>query len=439
MVKQLINKMVGKKNIFVGTGISSKDDPAEAGKEAVEMAIQKAGKPPEFGIVFCAGKYGKDEQSIKKFVESANSAFKTSNPECKWVGCTTTGELSNFGLSKGSVVVMVLNSQFVHFGVGYASYNQKNPKKTGILAAQTALKDLKIDKYLDPYMQFTAMKNKDPAELIKMEPYVLMTLFPGTTHNYYSEDDLVLDGIVEITGAVPLVGGSAGDDSKFVKTYTFLNGEVTNDGCVVVAIVSNLITSTGIKQGYFPTNKIVLVTKAKGKIVKELNNKPAAQVYSELTGVNIEELRKNPLPYIVAKPFGLADTQGNYWVKTALKVMDDDSLLFFAPIKESTALCLMESKEELILNASKEAIQESVQKASLKDLEALIIFSCGARTIYLGDKLIKEYELIKKTVGKTPFIGFYTYAEQGRIPNGPIGPFGQTFLCIGITNKLVTD
>ncbi|MEM4259817.1 MAG: hypothetical protein QXG00_01115 [Candidatus Woesearchaeota archaeon] len=45
-----------KKNIFVGTGISKNDDPAIAGREAVEMAIKNSGKPPDFGIVFCSGK-----------------------------------------------------------------------------------------------------------------------------------------------------------------------------------------------------------------------------------------------------------------------------------------------------------------------------------------------------------------------------------------------
>ncbi|MEM4259816.1 MAG: FIST N-terminal domain-containing protein [Candidatus Woesearchaeota archaeon] len=363
----------------------------------------------------------------------------SNNPNCKWVGCTTTGELSNAGLSRGSAVAMVITSQYIHFGVGVCEYNPKNPFKTGSTAAQKALQDLKLDKYLDPYLQFTAFKNKEPTELIRMEPYIFMTLFPGTTAKYYYEDDLVLDGIVDVTGSIPLIGGSAGDDSKFIKTYTFVNGKVTNNGCIVVAIVSNLITNIGIKHGYYPTNKIVLVTKSKGKVVNELNNKPAAIVYSELTGIPLDELKKNPLPYIVTKPFGLADTQGNYWVKTVLKILDDNSLLFFAPIKESTALCIMESNEELILNASKEAIQESVEKVSLKDLELLIIFSCGARTVYLGQNLIKEYQLIKKTIGKKPFIGFYTYAEQGRIPNGPIGAFGQTFLCMAITNKLFTD
>jgi len=428
-----------KKNVFVGTGTSSSDDPIAAAKAAVNGAIAVAGKPPTFGIVFAAGKYGKDDASMAAFVKAAHEAFMASNPECKWVGCTTTGELSNFGLARGSVVAMALSSEFIHFGIGVEEYNAKHPEKTGSAAAKNALHDLKLDKYLDPYLQFTAMKNKSPVDLIKMEPYIMMTLFPGTTRTYYSEDDKVLDGIVEMTGAVPLVGGSAGDDSLFKKTYTFMNGKVTKNGCIVVAIVSNLITSIGIKQGYFPTDKIVLVTKAKGKIISEINKRPAAVVYSELTGVPLEELRKNPLPYIVSKPFGQADTQGNYWAKTVLRVLDDNSLVFFAPIKEGTALCLMESKENLILEASKEAIHESVQKVTVKDIEALIVFSCGARTIYLGKNLPKEHALIKKTIGNKPFIGFYTYAEQGRIPNGPVGAFGQTFLCLAITNKLVTD
>ena len=65
------------KNVYAGVGIRKANDAYKAGKEAVKMAIEKSGKPPEFGVVFCSGaKYGKDDATIKKLVKGADDEFK---------------------------------------------------------------------------------------------------------------------------------------------------------------------------------------------------------------------------------------------------------------------------------------------------------------------------------------------------------------------------
>ena len=103
------------KNVFVGIGISKNDDPFLAGKEAAEVAVEKmkkeGGSEPNFGLVFCSGgKYGKDDKTIKKFVDGVNSVF-SGFENCKWVGCTTAGEIKPDGVEHGSAVVSVLSSK----------------------------------------------------------------------------------------------------------------------------------------------------------------------------------------------------------------------------------------------------------------------------------------------------------------------------------------
>ncbi|MBD3155271.1 MAG: hypothetical protein GF368_01285, partial [Candidatus Aenigmarchaeota archaeon] len=107
------------KNVFAGVGISEKEDPFEAGKEAVEMAVEKmkkrGGKEPNFGFLFCSGgKYGESGKSIQKLVDGAHSIFK----DTPWVGCTTGGEISPHGSKLNSVVCLVLDSQYIRFGIG---------------------------------------------------------------------------------------------------------------------------------------------------------------------------------------------------------------------------------------------------------------------------------------------------------------------------------
>ena len=169
-----------KKNVYAGTGISRDDDPYKAGKEAVEMAIEKAGKSPEFGVVFCSGgKYGSNDKKIQKLVDGAHDAFMAANKNCKWVGCTTAGEISNYGFSQGSCVAMSLSSNYIHVGVGISDNVEKKPEDAGRNTIKEALKDLKTDKQVDSYISYLAAKKKSVEELMKIKPYYVIMLTQG--------------------------------------------------------------------------------------------------------------------------------------------------------------------------------------------------------------------------------------------------------------------
>jgi hypothetical protein len=430
------------KYVFAGTGISKADDPASAGKEAVEMAIanmkKQGGKVPDFGVVYCsAAKYAKKKSTLDKLVKAADAAFKRYNKKIKWVGATTRAEFSNYGFSENSVVAMALESDYVHFGVGVGKNPEKDPTKAGEEAAKMAVEDVKIDRFLDPYMQFTAIKHKNVQDILKMKPYFLMTIFPGPTMTYLPQDNAILKGVQKVTGVQPTFGGDAAEDWSLTQTYTIANGEAFPSACITVVIISDLQMGHGVAHGYKRASDVMIATKAKGNIVYEINHQPAAEVYSKFTGVSIDELKKFFLPTMAKHPFGILDIEGNYWINCPYGVAEKNGVIFFEPVKEGTSLTFMSTNLDDTLKSAEHAVKTATK--DLKDLAVLFVFSCSTRILCVGDKIVKEAELMKKISHGKPFIGFSCYAEHAMIPTGTVQKHGFTFVCGAITDKLITS
>lgn len=436
----------GKKNVYAGVGISKADNPVEAGKEAIDMAIAKmkvtGGKKPDFAFLFCSGsKYGKDAQTLKKLVDNANSLFKKSNEKIKWVGCTTAGEISNYGVTEGSCVVMVIQSDYVRVGLGIGANANKEPEKAGDTAVRMALKDLKMDRYVDPYMHFLAMKQKSVDELAKLNPYSFYVLTNGPTLKAMSNESRIINGITKVVGTnCPLIGGSAADDGKFDKTYVFANGQVYEDHVIVMANIINLMHMNTLEHGYKDTGKTVFVDDAEGHLVKIINKKPAVDAFSEAIKVQLKKDPKNPVNILVEtinSPLGFPDINGNIWLRDVVFGLPDGSMLFGPEIPKNVSLHIMKGAKEDVINASKKGINE-MKKTLPGELGYGLFFSCFLRKIVLGKDIQKEMEYIAKNE-KFPFVGFYTYGEIGGKCNSDAGYHNQTISMEVVSNKVISE
>ena len=246
-------------------------------------------------------------------MKKINDLFK-----CNWIGCTTAGELSNYGFSTGSCVVLVVSSDHIFSGLGIGNDVSKNPYLAGESAAKESARNL---------------KKSLPKEHKLANSTYAVTIFPGTTKKVLGHEEETLAGIIEILGrTTTIVGGSAGDDVQFEQTYQFANGKIYKDATIIMSLFSNLKNAHTVEHGYKPTRKVAVVTESEGKIVKTLDSKPAADVYAKLVGTTLDKLKENIVPYIAKYPFGFADNLGNFWIKNPQAVLPDNSLLFFSPV-----------------------------------------------------------------------------------------------------------
>ncbi|MDD5086719.1 MAG: FIST N-terminal domain-containing protein [Candidatus Nanoarchaeia archaeon] len=433
-----------KKNVYAGTGISRDDDPYKAGKEAVEMAIEKAGKAPDFGFVFCSGgKYGNNDKRIKKLVEGAHEAFMAANKKCKWMGCTTAGEISNYGFSQGSCVAMCLSSNYIHVGVGISDNVEKKPEDAGKDAIKEALKDLKTDKQVDSYISYLAAKRKSVEELMKIKPYyvIMLTQGPLINKNVFGREESIAKGISSIIGRyVPIIGGSAADDMKFEKVYVFKDGKVCVDSVVTMVVASDIHLGISLEHGYKPTTKSFIVTKVKDRIIYELNGKPAVKEFCKAAGINEAEFRKQPLAFSDKYILGVPDGTGNFFSMVTGAVVNN-AIQIATSLEKNSMLALMSAKPNDLLDAARDSVKYAIQDSSSKKVAAVLMFDCSIRWLNLGKNVSKEIEMVKKQVGKdVPIVGFYTFGEQGlRHFGGACAHFTASTSSMVFTDKLFTE
>jgi len=70
---------------------------------------------------------------------------------------------------------------------------------------------------------------------------------------------------------------------------------------------------------------------------------------------------------------------------------------------------------------------------------ALITFDCDLRLMALKEDVLKEHEEIKKVIGDTPIIGFYTNGEQCFLGDSSASHVNYTITCLAISDVLMSD
>ena len=91
------------------------------------------------------------------------------------------------------------------------------------------------------------------------------------------------------------VGGSAGDDLKFVKTYVFANGKAASDAAVLVILKLKKEFEIVKTQSFKTMGKTLTATKVDEahRQVLEFNHKPALDAYAEALGSPLRKRKRS--------------------------------------------------------------------------------------------------------------------------------------------------
>ncbi len=408
------------KPISIGIGFSDNGDAKKAAQDAQNMAVKSA----EFAIVFASSNY--DPQ---KTYDEIRSVLKEANI----IGGTTAGEICNLSgkAVTNSICVLAIGGKILKSSVGVGKELSKNGEKAGIEAATSAYQTLDFN----PYTMFVGMMKKTPLDIVKMKTFTNIVLPDGMSS---SEEDF-LRGITTVTGRnYPIIGGSTGDDLKLKQTWQFGNGVHTDSG-VLGVISGGIKIGTAIGNNYRPiTNKGAAVTKSYGRIVYEMNNRPAAEVMKEL--LQVDELTHD---YFAEHPLGFKslDISNEYVIKSIMKENPDKSLTFYSEVPIGAYFNIMETNKEILEEKFIETLNKAIIDAgNPKEIGAVIIFNCIYKHIANQRCSSNDFDVIWKVLNRNvPVIGFNTYGEQGSTTGGSIGHHNQTSSILIIGNELVSQ
>lgn len=320
-------------------------------------------------LYFASSVYNPDELS-----ETMQVAF----PGILTVGCSTAGEIVTGKMMEKSIVAMAFSKKIIG--------NPKVEILTGISNEQNVEK---------AFSSFEAHFG-EPVSQMNHNDYVGIALMDGLCRC----EEKVLEKIGDQTN-VRFIGGSAGDDFKFEKTYLFANGKAYTDAGILILMKPKTQFDTLKVQSFKSSGKKLKITKAYGtRQVIEFNNKPAVQAYAEVYGVAEKDIEQ----YFYKRPMGLMDFSDQPFVRSPGQI-EGSSIIFNSSIAENMELEILDATD--IIADTEEVIHSETGK--MNGISAIIDFHCAHRFLDLkAQNKTDEYGLIYKDV---PAIGFATYGE----------------------------
>jgi len=373
--------------IQAGVGMSRHRNPKVAGQEAAEKALEVAGvEQPDF--VFTFATVGYNQQALLKAVREATNGVPLCG--CSGEGVIAGGEAdeSNF-----AVAVMTISSDQLRLSHGMVTELKEDPAQAGRAIAEAIQPEV----------------NSDTLALF---------LFPdGMTLNF---DRLVagLEGRLNLDRLLPLVGGTAGDNLAFKRTYQYHNDHVVSDGVAWALLSGGAQIAWAVNHGCIPVGIEHKVTRCEGNVIYEIDGKPALEILKDyLTDDEIEDWAKATLTF----SFGLEapghmQDYDEYVIRAMVGGKDDatGSVTIQTEVSEGTSVWVTRRDSEKLANGVERAAEEI--KAQLGDNAARLVFQfdCAAR----GKAFLREQQklqLLETLWGRigpdVPWLGFYTFGE----------------------------
>jgi hypothetical protein len=382
------------------TGWSTNPDPAQGVKEAVEMAKNGLIGQPKYAIFY----------TTNYNPAAALSEIKTMLPGVKLHGATSKlGIFSEKGYHynpNGTIGIMLVSSDDVAFGVGSANYE-------GFASVQEAA--------------ISAMREamSSAGKTGKPDIVLISSSLP------YEEEALA--AIETVIGKdVPVIGGSAARaETPIVPDWALYAEKATfKNGIMLTAVYTNLSVGWVFKGGFDRTEKSGAITKADGRTIFEIDNRPAVDVLDEWLGGEIrkgmrEGLNMNlftglhPLYKILAAPDGsVYQLYIHEW--PASNDETTTKLSTAARVEAGQRVYLSYGAWQTLLNRIGKLPHDAKVQGNMLDKNPSFGFSviCGSvgSNIPLNERGKMSILANEELGANVPYIGTFTSGEDGQFP-----------------------
>lgn len=370
--------------IKAGVAQSAREVSFEAGQEASEKAIARAGGKADLLVVFSTVNYNQEQMLGGVKAVAKNSLV---------VGCSgLRGIFGSQGVEKG-VVAMAVASDQIRFKVGLGL----SAKEDSFLAGKTIAH-----------------------KIVDSETKALIIFLESIGVN----GSAVVRGIQE--GArknLPIIGGMASDASTLTKTYQYCIDKVYSNAVVGLGLSGDFSFGMGVQHGWQSVGLPVAVTKSKGSVIEEIGNKPAMKFFEDYFGQEEAKQLYKPLSRICyAYPLGInVEGSDELLIRNAFVANEKGEIICAGEVPQGSQIRLMLGDTEKAIKAARDAANNAKEQLAGKTAKAVFVFNCAARFMLLGKRVDEEIKAIQEVFGENvPMIGFYTYGEQAPIA-GDIG------------------
>ena len=345
--------------------------------EAVERAVEALGQDPGLVLFFPDGVLDPQEAATQAQVAAGDARV---------AGMTGTGAITLDGAIENGCAAVAFDSSLP---VGVGTSTSSDPRAAGRSAAAEALLGVDPDGNHATLLLFVDSESGDQAEIVA--------------------------GAYEIAGGrIPLAGGAAGGQAM----AQFADGEALSGSVVAVALGSRTPIGVGIAHGCVRRGAPSIVTRSRGRVVLQLDGRPAEAVYLEKLGMGDVPLSDADFEAIaMGHPLAQPELRGDSRPRYVRGRAPGGGLVCATSIEANAAVDVCEHEPEAIVRSATAAVDEALRQLS-GPAEAVLLFDCAARNARFGNPLAaREVESIISSFGDpTPALaGAYTRGEIGRV------------------------
>jgi hypothetical protein len=356
---------------------------------AVLIAADRGASPADLAARLAVKLPGDDLAAILVFLSSYYDAAEFAEamalyyPETPVYGCTTAGELAPSGLEDGSAVALGFRKS--DFSIvarpifDLAHFHAED--------GRSLAKDLRAE---------MAALNPD----VSAKHLFGLLLIDGLSRR----EEAVISAMSAALDEIPIVGGSAGDQLRFEKTWIIYDGKAHQDAAIML-LISTALPFVAFKCDQFETTKEKLVVTGADlnlRRVFELNAEPAAQEYAQSIGVNEQDL---DIDAFALHPM-VVKVGTDHYARSIRKADPDGSLHFFSAIDEG--LILTSARRGDSLATLRDLFEKT--EAEIGEVSLYLGFDCILRRID-AERHQKAHDL-SDLFRSHHVVGFNTYGEQ---------------------------
>ena len=386
---------------IAGVGTSHHHNPNIAGREAAERALENAGDLAKPDFVFMFASIGYDQHSLLQVVREATGGAPLTG--CS-AGGTIDGDVADE--SNFSVVVTVISSEELRWHNGIVrGLVEDDSRAVGQRVARDLLSHLSagtIGLFVFPDGRLDFGVSRDNLD----------NFFAGLEGNLPNERFLPMWG-----------GGAYAEFNDGKPPHQYCDDEVISGGVSYALLSGEAQASWAISHTVIPIGGERKVTRSKGNVIHEIDNKPAVEVLKEYLPEGALADDRDWINYAVSlalcfkAPVYMKDEE--YVVRGVPAVkMADGSIIVQTEVQEGTSIWFSSrDKEKLATGLDRMAAQIKDQLGSERP-ELVFQFECATR----GKEMLREQEKLqflrqfRRSVDPdVPWAGYYCAGEIGPV------------------------
>lgn len=304
-------------------------------------------------------------------------------PGAAVIGCSTAGEFTDQATGSGGISAIA-------FPAGM------------LLGAAAALGELGADVAAGTQQAVSRLEHMIGVQLRDLDPerhlgFVLIDGIKGS-------EEQVNETLGNAAPLLEFVGGSAGDDLVFDRTWVAVGDQVSYHGVALLVGQWGVPFRVVKTCSFVPTGRVLTITRADdaGRCVYEIDGKPAALAYAEAVGVPVGALDSTVW---MRHPLGLM-IGGEPWIRSPQAVLGGGAVQFFAQLHTGMQVEVMTAGD---LVADTRDRLERVRHELGGQARGAVLFNCILRRLEMDAE--GSAEQFVGTLQGIPTAGFHTYGE----------------------------